>query len=553
MIEAEMARWPLYLDQGRRTTALSGTPPDRGLYSPGVERAFPPDIAGPFSAGSNAQQGAAAPYLKAVKSHPMIVVVVMLAAFAGSIAWLAHRTTNYKATADILFTPVPSDNNGANGLPVLRDSSDPTRLSQTASSLLHTPQAAGLAAISMGRGWTPTRVWEKITVQPQGQSNIISVSGESTSARTAQQLADIFATSSLNARRALLRNEVAGLKAETEEPTPAGDIVTQERHALLASLIAGQDPNFSLAQSAALPSTPTGTPAWLVILLALVAGFALASGAAVLTEMASDRIRQSDELLDLYPLPALAYVPNLPRRVRASTNGKPAPMPIAVREAYRMIRVQLDTDARPDEEGARLILITSGSSGDGKTTSAISIATALAEADHRVILMDLDLRKPDLGSVLRVDGGPGITSLLDEPSRLSLALAQGNVPRLSVLPAGPEASEDLLRPVIARMPEMIAQLREMADYVVIDTPPLGEVSDAYQLLPFVDEVIVVARPTNTRRASFQFMRDLLARANRTPLGMIIVGESPSRMSYAYYGQAQPDEPRIRSWLSRSRA
>jgi Mrp family chromosome partitioning ATPase len=88
---------------------------------------------------------------------------------------------------------------------------------------------------------------------------------------------------------------------------------------------------------------------------------------------------------------------------------------------------------------------------------------------------------------------------------------------------------------------------------VIDTPPLGEVSDAYQLLPFVDDVIVVARPGNTRRASFQFMRDLLGRAECTPLGMIIVGASPSRMSSAYYGQPPPDGPRARTWLSRARA
>jgi Mrp family chromosome partitioning ATPase len=77
----------------------------------------------------------------------------------------------------------------------------------------------------------------------------------------------------------------------------------------------------------------------------------------------------------------------------------------------------------------------------------------------------------------------------------------------------------------------------MADYVVIDAPPLGEVSDAYQLLPFVDEVIVVARPGNTRRGSFEFMRELLNRAKRTPFGIVIVGEAAHHTSYAYYGQS----------------
>jgi capsular exopolysaccharide synthesis family protein len=483
----------------------------------------------------------------------VIVAIVVLAALFGSIAWLEHRTSRYKATADILFTPLPSDNNGANGLPLLRDSSDPTRLAQTAANLLDTPAAAGLTAESMGRGWSSGRVREAVKVEPQGESDIVSVSAEADSASLAQRLANTYATSSLASRRALLRAVATPLRPEAQESTAAGDTVGQQRRALIASLIEGQDPNFSLSQSAARPSSPAGTPAWLVVVLSLVAGFALGSGAAVFAEMVSDRIRDPEELLDLYRLPALAYVPQVSRNLRASPNGEPVPMPIAVREAYRMIRVQLDTEPPERQtQGAHLILITSASSGDGKTTSAIALARALAEADHRVVLMDLDLRKPDLASVLHINGNAGVTSLLDEPAQLSIALVSGDVPLLRVLPAGPEASEHLLRPVVARMPEMMAQLREMADYVVIDTPPLGEVSDAYQLLPFVDDVIVVARPGNTRRASFQFMRDLLGRAKRTPLGMIIVGSSPARMSYAYYGQPETDEPRIRNWLGRAR-
>jgi Mrp family chromosome partitioning ATPase len=89
---------------------------------------------------------------------------------------------------------------------------------------------------------------------------------------------------------------------------------------------------------------------------------------------------------------------------------------------------------------------------------------------------------------------------------------------------------------MTRLPALLAQARRMADYIVIDAPPLGEVSDAYQLLPLVDEVIVVARPGNTRRGSFEFMRELLNRAQRTPFGMVIVGEAAHHTSYAYYGQ-----------------
>lgn len=492
------------------------------------------------------------PYLLAIRSHPFIVLAVVVAALAGSIGWLSHRSSHYSATADILFTPVPSDNEGANGLPVLRDSSDPTRLTQTAATLLDTPQAALIAAHNMGRGWTPTRISETISVEPQGQSDIISVSAKASSARLAQHLANSYVTASLLARRSLLQSQASTLAPLLKAQVLAGDVVGQERRALVAALIQGQDPNFSLSQTASLPSSATDTPAWLVLALSLLVGLALGSGAAVVTEMASDRIRELDELLGLYRLPVLAYVPNVPGLNRRKTAKIPAQMPLSVREAFRMIRVQLDTGARRHESPrGHTILITSGSSGDGKTTSALSIATALAEAHHQVVLMDLDLRKPDLGRLLHMEGHAGVTSLLDDRAEVRHALAKVDLPQLSVLPAGPEAGEELLRPVVARLPDLMRQIQSIADYVVIDTPPLGEVSDAYQMLPFVDDVIVIARPGNTRRTSFEFMRDLLGRARRTPLGMVIVGETGYRTSY-YYGQAQTDGRGMRSWLGRSR-
>lgn len=526
----------------------------RSLYSLGVEGAFPPDPFPPTSVNAGEERGAIGPYLRAIKSHPLIVGVVMLAALAGAVAWVSHRSHHYKATADILFTPVPSDNEGANGLPVLRDSSDPTRLSQTAASLLDTPQAAILAAHRLGHGWTPSRIKEAVAVEPQGQSDIVSVVGKATSARQAQRLANAFVESSLEARRLLLKKEAASLAPLLNQQTLSSDVVGQERKSLVSSLIQGQDPNFSLSQSAGRPSSPTDTPAWLVIVLSLLAGFALGSGAAVVTETVSDRIRGTDEALSIYRLPVLAYVPPMPRQKPTTTNGSLPTMPLSAREAFRMIRVQLDTETHEGPAaGCRTILITSGSSGDGKTTSSIAIATALAEADHRVILMDLDLRKPDLGQVLRISGRRGVTSLLEDDTEVSHMLSRAELPGLSILPAGPQASEQMLQPVVARMSSLIAQFREMADYVVIDTPPLGEVSDAYQLLPFVDQVIVVVRPGHTRRASFQFMRDLLIRANRAPLGLVVVGETTHRTSYYYYGQSEGSEAEKATWRGRLRA
>lgn len=492
------------------------------------------------------------PYLRAVMAHPLVVGFIMLVVLGGSAAWLSHRSNSYQTTADILFTATSSDNGVSDGLAVLRESGEPTRLAQTAATLLDSPQAAVLAARSLGAGFTPSGVRQVVGVQPLGQSNIIAVTATAKSAALAQRLANAFANGSLQARQALLRAQAEAQGAAGAPKILSSETIAQERQALLGALLKGQDPNFSLSQAASLPSAPTNTSKWLILALSLLAGFALGSGTAIAMEMLSDRIRSSDELLGIYGLPVLAYIPPLPRR-RGNERRGPAPTPPPVREAYQMIRVQLDTrtSAAESHEG-RTILLTSGSSGDGKTSSALSLAGALAEAGHRVILMDLDLRKPDLGRLLHLERAAGVMAVVQSDIRLTdVMVTDEHMPLLSFVPAGRDPNENLLNFALNRLPELIVQAREMADYVVIDTPPLGEVSDAYQLLPLVDEVIVVARPGNTRRASFEFMRELLNRARRTPLGIVIVGETAYGTSYSYYGQPQVEEPRMRAWLGRS--
>ncbi len=467
----------------------------------------------------------------------------MLLTLAGSIAWLTHRATSYQTTADILFTAVSSGNGAADGLPLLRESADPTREAQTAATLLDSPQSAVIAARQAGQGLTPSAIRQAISVEPQGQSDIIAITATAKSAKLAQELANVYAAGSLQAHRELLRTQTSGLLPASKPSASATTTAGAEREALIASLARGEDPNFSLSQAASLPTSPTGTSKALILILALLAGFALGSGAAIATEMLSDRVRESDELLRMFELPVLAYIPALTRRNRRNTNrltanGNLLSTPPLIREAFQMVRVQLDMKAADSGMVGHVILLTSGSGSDGKTTSAINIATALADAGHRVILMDLDLRKPDLGRLLHLEREAGVTALVDTSTELRLVMApDAHVPRLSVVPAGQEAGENMLAPVMSRLPVLLNEARNMADYVVIDAPPLGEVSDAYQLLPLVDQIIVVARPGNTRRGSFEFMRDLLNRAQRTPFGMIIVGETGHHTSYAYYGKS----------------
>jgi capsular exopolysaccharide synthesis family protein len=245
------------------------------------------------------------------------------------------------------------------------------------------------------------------------------------------------------------------------------------------------------------------------------------------------RLADEEELLSLYRLPVLSRIPVLPRRLRKQTRDSPLAIPPMVREGFRTLQVQLEL--QPGRH--RSILVTSASSADGKTTSAVNFALELVGAGQKVVLMDLDLRKPDVGRVLELSPRLRLAELLDPSTRLESALVDmPGVPGLRVLPIDQGDGFQVLERLGARLPDMINEALAIADYVIMDTAPLGEVSDALKMTTGVDDVLVVARLGNTRRANLELMRDLLERTRHTPSGLVVIGTSPRVVSsYYYYG------------------
>ena len=292
------------------------------------------------------------------------------------------------------------------------------------------------------------------------------------------------------------------------------------------------DPTLTLSQAATKPESPSGPPMAVIVLLAALAGFTLGSGGALLLELTERRIRNEDETVALYPLPVLARIPLLKSSQLRGRQASGWHMLPAVREAFRTLMIQLG----PHPEGrAHVVMVTSASTGDGKTTSAVNLAAAAAASGDPVILLDFDLRKPDVGRTLGVQPGTELTGLLQPDTQLRDLLSPApGLPALSVLTTTvAEGDVALVEALSRRLPELIADARELCNYVVIDTAPIGEISDALRLVSDVDSIIVVTKPGNTNRANFEMMRDLLERTAYTPAGFLVIGDSTPRTS-AYY-------------------
>jgi hypothetical protein len=139
-----------------------------------------------------------------------------------------------------------------------------------------------------------------------------------------------------------------------------------------------------------------------------------------------------------------------------------------------------------------------------------------------------------------VHPGVELTGLLQPDTQLrDLLLPAPGLPALSVLSTSvAEGDVALVEALSRRLPELIAEARELCNYVVIDTAPLGEISDALRLVGDVDSIIIVTRPGHTNRVHFEITRDLLARTAYTPAGFLVIGASAPRTS-AYYAYGIP--------------
>jgi capsular exopolysaccharide synthesis family protein len=186
-------------------------------------------------------------------------------------------------------------------------------------------------------------------------------------------------------------------------------------------------------------------------------------------------------------------------------------------DQYRMIRTHI-----LHHPGApRMLLVSSPTPGDGKTTTAINIACALAlKSNTRVLLVDGDLRRPGVAPILGLPEEPGLANILDASASFEDAVAQiVEIPGLFVLPAGKTDCNPTELLDSRRFTDVWATARQAFDYVVIDTSPVSVVADYDLLEKAADGVVIVVRPDHTNRSlAFKALESIPSEKN---LGLVV--------------------------------
>jgi succinoglycan biosynthesis transport protein ExoP len=480
---------------------------------------------------------AAGPYLRALRHHWRFVLLITVLAAAIASVTLVRSHNSYDGSASILLSPVPDGDPAWVGTGAIITSGDPDRDMQTGVALVDSDQAAAATARAMGSGWTTQRVQDSVSVTPLGESNVISVAATGSTPQQAARLANTFATQAVGVRAKLVQaniaKEVTSLRAQvaTEAGKSGGSTelatIYPELNELQNAQASGGDPTLSVSQAAQPPTAPVGTSRVLIVLLSLVGGLLIGSVAALGLEFLSRPVRDEVELAELFPGPVLASIPS----IRHAGSGPLDPWRLSAEgfEQARMLRVQLEL-----EDKSPLVMVTSASAGDGKTSVVSALAASFSESGRRTVLVDLDLRKPSLAHALKLEL-PRPPRSLDGIEWLRHALvpvpALPNVSLLSLAQLGGWGIDETMR----RLPTLLEELESFSDAVVIDTAPIGEVSETLRVANLCREIVFVARLRHTDRRQLSRSRDLLLRIGARPDGMVIVGKQLGRThgDYAY--------------------
>jgi capsular exopolysaccharide synthesis family protein len=321
--------------------------------------------------------------------------------------------------------------------------------------------------------------------------------------------------------------------------------------------------NIAVIDPAQVPSEPSEPKPIPSLLIGLGAGLLCGAAVALTLESADDSVRTPEEAEMAAGLPAIGTIPKLhsnPRFVFPGVRGKelvaerePAlmfskPGSIAA-ESYRAACQTLLLACEP--QSSKVVAIASALPLEGKTTTAVNCAIAIAQAGARALLIDGDWRQPSLHEYFGLPLTPGLRNHLFEDIGVEAARSVPQQPNLWVLTAGLRAGR-AGAPVldVKSFLPMIARWREAYDFILIDMPPVSLVSDALVLSSCADEVLLVVRSGMTSRLAIRRTCDALHRAHANVRGFLLNaadtahyygyrGANLRRNMKTYYGQSYP--------------
>jgi len=515
-------------------------------------------------------------YLSVIWYRKWSIAIITVVAVVVAVFFALQQTPIFQSTARVLATnPLAAIQQN----PLAQPNMDTEKSLVTSTTVVKCASLLIPAPTSMATTTcTPARVaavvpaaglLKNLGVVVPENTNILAITFSSTKKVTAQGTAEAFAKSyiwyktttaqatvaqqeaPLLAQQKIYNDEIAKVNADIAKAIQAGNtaivatlqarinalntqlsIVAQQLVHLSPSLISPPQ----LAADAQLPLAPSKPNKRLIAAVGLFLGLALGVGLAFLRERLDDRLRGRADLEEQIGVPVLAVIPGVPgwrnrHDAKLITMDQPRS---AASEAYRSLRTSVMFASV--QRDLKIIMVTSPSAGEGKTTTACNIAVTLADAKKRVILISADLRNPRVHKFFGLGNDKGLSNCLAGEVKPWEALQAPKVENLRIMASGPHPQRPAELLQSEQMGELITELREVADFVIIDTPPILPVADALSLAPLVDAVLFVTDAENTSRHAVANCREQMEQVNAPLLGAVLNNFDPAKArGYGYYG------------------
>jgi capsular exopolysaccharide synthesis family protein len=303
---------------------------------------------------------------------------------------------------------------------------------------------------------------------------------------------------------------------------------------LLANTQRGAINTLTIIESASPTSSPIGPPKGFTVLLAAAIGFALAACEAYLLEFLDDSVKSADDVERLFSAPVIGHIfeqGDGKKEENRLYDADDLHHPIA--EAFRALRTNIEISQvdRP----LKTILVTSADIGDGKTSVAANLALSIAQTEKEVILLDVDLRRPNVHQFFELANNQGLVDLISGRAAIGDVLQFKKDRKVALLTSGdtPPNPTELLSS--KRMDELLPKLEAAADVVIIDGPPFI-VADAMVMAAKVDGVLLVVRPGHTRRSLALGALEQIKLSGAKVVG-VVLNRIPHRNAAYYAGSS----------------
>ena len=249
----------------------------------------------------------------------------------------------------------------------------------------------------------------------------------------------------------------------------------------------------------------------------------------------NNSVQNAEDISKLTKIPLIGVVGVNKENTNLAVFDKPKS---ALSESFRAIRSSLQFLYKMQNvDGAKTLMITSSISGEGKTFCSINIATVFALSEKKTVIIGLDLRKPKLAAEFNLTNEVGVVNYLIKQKTIDEIINHTHIPYLDVILSGPVPPNPSEMIISVGMSELIEELKKKYDYIILDTPPVGLVSDALELTHFCDVTLYIVRQNFTKKEMISLLNNRVKRGELNNTSIILNGlENKAKYGTGYgYG------------------